>query len=31
MYGTGINTRNMTPISWISPPHALAAYPWPNS
>ena len=27
MYGTGINTRNMTPISWISPPHSLGGVP----
>src|SRR3954469_11274527 len=30
-YKQGVRTRNMTPISWHSPPKCLQERPWPNS
>ena len=30
-YRQGVSTRNMTPISWHSPPKCLQDRPWPNS
>src|SRR3954471_11934526 len=30
-YRQGVSTRNITPISWHSPPKCLHVSPWPNS
>src|SRR5687767_3949168 len=30
-YKQGVSTRNITPISWHSPPKCLHDMPWPNS
>src|SRR3954471_1520384 len=30
-YRQGVRTRNITPISWHSPPKCLHDRPWPNS
>ena len=30
-YRHGVSTRNITPISWHSPPKCLHDRPWPNS
>ena len=30
-YKQGVSTRNITPISWHSPPKCLQVSPWPNS
>ena len=30
-YRQGVSTRNITPISWHSPPKCLQVSPWPNS